>query len=387
MTALGESDASTRARRRQCLDQRSSAGVTRPGKRTDRADALAASGRRQVDDAREQLAIFPVRAVEVRVAIRGEGLVDRGPVLGEQEALRRGKDDAFLSTHVVPQEGCVADHVLLERERGLHPSGTFSGCQGLDLPLERGDELVIAPVLALEFVELGIASGGALAQAGKQLLFLLGMVQLDRKLAHVADDRPHQRHVGIGAAPACRGEGMPPGVHHRGQRTVLVADDADGACRQGRFADRRDQHRQAGVHQHFQHFRHECHAQPTVTAVRGQEDQVAAARPRRSDDGLRRLVADDMARFARHAEGARSGFGLGQQLLRLAERGVLVLVARDQAQHLGLAAQRAGSVGNGVKERDARADRACEGDRVADDADREVGVVDGDEEMAIHGKP
>ena len=43
--------------------------------------------------------------------------------------------------------------------------------------------------------------------------------------------------------------------------------------------------------------------------------------------------------------------------------GVLVFVARDQAQHVGVAAQRAGGVGDGVEEGDARAERRARGRR------------------------
>ena len=232
-----------------------------------------------------------------------------------------------------------------------------------------------------------MAAGGALAQAAKQLLFFLGMVQLDRELAHVVDDRPHQRRIGAGAGSARRGERMHPGVHDRSQRTMLVADDADRPRRRGRLADRRDQHRQPGIHQHLQHPGHERHAELAVATVRRHEDQVAAVFLRRSDDRLRRPVADDMARIARHAERSRRGHGLGQQLLRLAEIGVFVFVARRQAQHLGVAAQRGRSVGDGVEEGDARAERARQGDGVADDRDREVGVIDGNEQMAVHDGP
>src|SRR3954471_11489084 len=134
--------------------------------------ATRASGRREVDDAREELAVFAVRAaVEVGVAIGGEGVVDGGPVLGVQETLRRRQDDAFLPAEVLPQERRVTGHPFLERERGLHSGGALGGRQGLDLPLERVDEHVIARVLALELVELRMAAGGALAQAPEQLLF------------------------------------------------------------------------------------------------------------------------------------------------------------------------------------------------------------------------
>ena len=39
-----------------------------------------------------------------------------------------------------------------------------------------------------------------------------------------------------------------------------------------------------------------------------------------------------------------------------------------------------------MEEGDARAERAGERDGVADDLDREVGVVDGNEKMAVHGE-
>ena len=152
------------------------------------------------------------------------------------------------------------------------------------------------------------------------------------------------------------------------------------------FAGGGHQHRQAGTHQHRQRLGRERHAQLAAPAVRGHEDEVAAARARRLDDGLRRLVADDMARFAGHAQRARRGFGLGQQLARLAEIGVFVLVACGQAQHLGVAAQRAGGIGDGMEEGDAGAERACQRDGVADHLDRKVGVVDGNEQMAVHGE-
>src|SRR3954465_2380125 len=88
-----------------------SAEIDRPAVRERRAEATRASGRGEVDDARQQLAVFAVSAaVEIRVAIRGEGLIDRGPVLGAQETLRRRQDDAFLAPQVLPQEGCVAGH-------------------------------------------------------------------------------------------------------------------------------------------------------------------------------------------------------------------------------------------------------------------------------------
>ncbi len=66
--------------------------------------------------------------------------------------------------------------------------------------------------------------------------------------------------------------------------------------------------------------------------------------------------------------------------------GVVVFVARRQAQHLGFAAQRAGGVGHGVEEGDARAERARQRNGVADHFDRQVGAVDGNEQMAIHGQ-
>jgi hypothetical protein len=40
----------------------------------------------------------------------------------------------------------------------------------------------------------------------------------------------------------------------------------------------------------------------------------------------------------------------------------------------------------GVEEGDARAERAGEGDGVADHLDREVGAVDGDQQMAVHDR-
>ena len=232
-----------------------------------------------------------------------------------------------------------------------------------------------------------MAAGGALAQATKQLLLFLGVVQLDRELAHVADDRAHQCRIGAGLASARGGQGVHPGVHDRGQRPMLVADDADRARRRGRLAHRRDQQRQAGIHQHLEHPRHECHAELAVATVRRHEDQVAALLARRGDDRLRRPVADDMARIARHAERSRRGHGLGQQLLRLAEVRVFVFVPRGQAEHVGVAAERGRSVGDGVEEGDARAERPREGDGVADDRDRQVGVVDGNKQMVVHDRP
>ena len=64
---------------------------------------------------------------------------------------------------------------------------------------------------------------------------------------------------------------------------------------------------------------------------------------------------------------------LAEQLARAPLEGVGDIARRRRPDHLGLAAQRRSVIGDGMKERYARTDRASEFDRLPDDLGRKVG--------------
>ena len=176
-------------------------------------------------------------------------------------------------------------------------------------------------------------------------------------------------------------------MQHRGERTVLVADDADRARRRRGVRGRGDEHRDSRVHEHLQGLRAEHHAERAPPPVRGHEDQVAAGVARRRDDRQVRRVADRAPRLAGHAHRARRGLRLREQLARPAFERVGEVGGRRQPHHLGVAEQRRRVVRLGMEERDARADAAGEFDGAPDRLDREIGPVDGHEQVTIHVTP
>ena len=176
-------------------------------------------------------------------------------------------------------------------------------------------------------------------------------------------------------------------MQHRGERTVLVADDPDRAGRRRGVRGRGNKHRDSRVHEDFQGLRAEHHAERAPPPVRGHEDQVAAGGARCRDDRQIRRVADRAPRLAGHAHRARRGLRLREQLARPAFERIGEVGGRRQPHHLGVAEQRRRVVRLGMEERDARADAAGELDGAPDRLDREIGPVDGHEQVAIHVTP
>ena len=119
-----------------------------------------------------------------------------------------------------------------------------------------------------------------------------------------------------------------------------------------------------------------------AAAVRGDEDQVATARLGGMQNGLVRPVARHDGGFVRHAGHPRDHFGLGEDRPRFARH---VLVERVRRHHaLERADARRAVVRLRVKERHFRAERLGELDGLVDGLDRELRVVERNQQMAIH---
>ena len=130
-----------------------------------------------------------------------------------------------------------------------------------------------------------------------------------------------------------------------------------------------------------------CHAELAAPAMRRHEDQVALGGAGGVDDRGGGLVAAALHRVARHAAGARRGLGLGEQLARPAGVGIGVALGRHGAHHLGIVEEVRRRVRHRVEEGDAGAERTRQAHRVADDLDGQVGSVDRNEQVTVHGSP
>ena len=109
-----------------------------------------------------------------------------------------------------------------------------------------------------------------------------------RERLEVADDGLHHHGVGLGARAPRAPDEMYPAAQHRGERPVLVADDPDRARWRCRISGRRNEDRDAGVHEKLQGLRAEHHADAVPPPMRRHEDQVAAGVARRAPSMIAR---------------------------------------------------------------------------------------------------
>ncbi len=176
-------------------------------------------------------------------------------------------------------------------------------------------------------------------------------------------------------------------MHHRRQRAVLVADDRERRihCVGGRLLSTADT--STGMVVCCSTFcvcgaEHQPLDAPAT--VRSNEDQIAAPCLGNLENGLVRPVAGQDDRVVRNARHPRHDLGLGQDRAGLAGE---MLVERRRRQHALERADAGGSVVRlGVEERDLRAERAGELDRLPHGLGRQRRVVERNHQVAVHEK-
>ena len=102
---------------------------------------------------------------------------------------------------------------------------------GVQFVLELAHRGRAAPVVGIETVEHlgGLRAAGA--DARKQQLGFLRVVDPLRKLVDVEQHRAQHREVGQVAAPTVLGQQQADRAQHRRQRAMLVVDDLEGGVR------------------------------------------------------------------------------------------------------------------------------------------------------------
>ncbi len=218
----------------------------------------------------------------------------------------------------------------------------------------------------------------------KQVRVLLRVMQSLRERDDVVHHRPKQRERRRPAAFARPPDQEFEAVDDRRDRAVLVADDGKRSARGRREValDRADEDRNGRVLEDLLRLRPEHQALDAATPVRRDEDEVAAALLGRVEDRFVRPVAGHDDRVERNADDPRDGLGLRQDRPRLSRK---MRVERRRRQHtLERADARRAVVRLRVEERDFRAERAGELDRLLHGVDRERRVVERNHQMAVH---
>ena len=172
------------------------------------------------------------------------------------------------------------------------------------------------------------------------------------------------------------------------KRAMLVANRRERRehlrVRQIAF-DGRHQHRNRRLLQDFLRLRAQHQPLDAAAAVRGDEDQVATARLGDMQNGFVRPVARHDGGFVRYAGHPRDHFGLGEDRPRFTRHVVVERIRRHDA--LECADARRAVVRLRVEKRHLRAERLGELDGVLNGLDRELRIVERNQQMPIHHMP
>ena len=144
------------------------------------------------------------------------------------------------------------------------------------------------------------------------------------------------------------------------------------------------QHGHLGMGQHLLRFRAEQQAGQAAPAVRGHEDEVAAAGRRRVDDGFVGHVAGGRGAGAWHAGSGGCILRCGEDVLRLLVRHRGELFRRGRVDQGAFAVERHGIVRLGIEEGDLRTDFPGEIHSLFYRVGGQFGAVRGYENMLEH---